>query len=264
VDPSAGSGGTDVVPPVVTEPPPVVVQPPAPSPNPAPTPVPVQPPSSDVLVDIPSDDVEVAVDASGSQISDLGECLVPQLAQHLQKNLKLKIVLHLPVLPISVGAEALVQGWLDGILNNLRKENGALLSYDEKKDILSRLRLSVATPNLPDLEAAVNFHRGRGFFLHPLIGILKVKSLVKFHRGSGGRCEGLESIKPKLKIKVKFHGIAQALHVHRHHADHAEDVLERFGVEVDKDSSDADDKNISVDLDQLAGVSKLRLSCDKH
>ena len=265
VDPSAGSGGTDVVPPVVTEPPPVVVQPPPVVVQPpSPTPAPVQPPSSDVLVDIPSDDVEVAVDASGSQVSDLGECLVPQLAQHLQKNLKLKIVLHLPVLPISIGAEALVQGWLNGILNNLRKENGALLSYDEKKDILVRLKLSVASPNLPDLDSTINLHRGRGFFLHPLIGILKVKSLVKFHRGSGERCEGLESIKPKLKIKVKFHGIAQALHVHRHHGDHAEDVLERFGVEVDKDSSDADDKIISVDLDQLAGVSKLRLSCDKH
>jgi hypothetical protein len=266
VDPSAGSGGTDVVPPVVTEPPPVVVEPPPPVvvQPPAPTPVPVQPPSSDVLVDIPSDDVEVAVDASGSQASDLGECLVPQLAQHLQKNLKLKIVLHLPILRISVGAEALVQGWLDGILNNLRKENGALLSYDEKKDILTRLKLSVASQNLPDLDSTIHLHRGRGFFLHPLVGILKVKSMVKFHRGSGERCEGLDSIKPKLKIKVKFHGIAQALHVHRHHGDHAEDVLEGFGVEVDKDSSDPDNKILSVDLDQLAGVSKLRLSCDKH
>ncbi len=261
-DPTAGSGGgsSDSGSSVVTEPAPGVDT--APVVNPSPS----QPPSSDVIVDLPADDAEVAVDASGSQISDLGECLVPEVVKHLHRNLKLKIVLHLPFLNIGLKPETLVSGWLDGILNSLRKENGSLLSIEERKDILARLRLSSATPNLPDIDRSIQHHHGQGFFKHPVFGVIKVSSAVKFRRGAvhGHQCEGLESIRPKVRIKVHFHGIAQALKVHRHHGDHAEDVLENFQVEVDKDSHDADDKILSVDLEQLSGVSKLRLSCDRH
>lgn len=215
---------------------------------------------SSISFRLPNQDIELAINALDSQMVDLGECLTDLVPQLLAKNPRLKILMYVPAND-QLSMYSLVNGWMDSRINSLKDSNGVLLSAEVRKDIISRYRVAVRTAQDGGFEGVVNVFAIEKYFILPVSQILKVSSLVRFNRNEASslRCDGGSSIRPMLQLRINFQGLASNLKIHLQHQDQSLTSLQKFSIQVNPASSDPDDKILSIDMEDLVGVTQITL-----